>query len=76
LAAEYQYGCAASGTAESHNDQQAPHAVRESKFETFREFADIVNQQNRDLQMLRGMFEFKPAGTARITRRKSRPASE
>ena len=24
--------------------------------------ADIVNQQNRDLQMLRGMFEFKPAG--------------
>jgi glutamate synthase domain-containing protein 2/glutamate synthase domain-containing protein 1/glutamate synthase domain-containing protein 3 len=37
------------------------HAVRSSKFETFREFADIVNQQNRDLQMLRGMFEFKPA---------------
>ena len=37
------------------------HAVRESKFETFREFADIVNQQNRELQMLRGMFEFKPA---------------
>src|SRR5579862_4506896 len=40
------------------------HAVRESKFETFREFADIVNQQNRELQMLRGMFEFKPAGPA------------
>jgi glutamate synthase domain-containing protein 2/glutamate synthase domain-containing protein 1/glutamate synthase domain-containing protein 3 len=36
------------------------HAVRASKFETFREFADIVNQQNRDLQMLRGIFEFKP----------------
>ncbi len=40
------------------------HAVRNSKFETFQEFADIVNQQNRDLQMLRGMFEFKPAGPA------------
>src|ERR1700691_941325 len=38
------------------------HAVRESKFESFREFADIVNQQNRDLQMLRGMFEFKANG--------------
>ena len=38
------------------------HAVRQSKFETFQEFADIVNQQNRDLQMLRGMFDFKPAG--------------
>ncbi len=40
------------------------HSVRESKFETFREFADIVNKQNRELQMLRGMFEFKPAGAA------------
>ena len=36
------------------------HAVRESKFETFREFAEIVDQQNRELQMLRGMFDFKP----------------
>ena len=38
------------------------HAVRQEKFESFREFADIVNQQNRDLLMLRGMFDFKPAG--------------
>ena len=38
------------------------HAVRQSKPETFREFADIVNQQNREFQMLRGMFDFKPAG--------------
>ena len=36
-------------------------AVREQKFETFEEFAKLANQQNRDLQMLRGMFEFKPA---------------
>ena len=40
------------------------HAVRQEKFESFREFADIVNQQNRDLQMLRGMFDFKPNGPA------------
>jgi glutamate synthase (NADPH/NADH) large chain len=38
------------------------HAVRESKFETFQEFAAVINQQNRDLQMLRGMFDFKPTG--------------
>ncbi len=38
------------------------HAVRQSKFETFEEFAAIVNQENRELQMLRGMFDFKPAG--------------
>ncbi|HXD50904.1 MAG TPA: glutamate synthase-related protein, partial [Burkholderiales bacterium] len=40
------------------------HAVRQQKFESFREFADIVNQQNRDLQMLRGMFDFKPNSPA------------
>ncbi len=39
-------------------------AVRQSKFETYQEYAQIVDQQNRDLQMLRGMFEFKPAGPA------------
>jgi len=38
------------------------HAVRQAKSETFQEFANIVNQQNRDLLMLRGMFDFKPAG--------------
>src|SRR6266705_2421048 len=38
------------------------HAVRQGKFETFQEFAGIINQQNRDLQMLRGMFDFQPAG--------------
>jgi glutamate synthase (NADPH/NADH) large chain len=39
------------------------HAVRQSKFETFEEFAKIVDQQNRDHLMLRGMLEFKPVGT-------------
>ncbi len=38
------------------------HAVRQNRFETFREFADTVNQQNRDLMMLRGMFDLKPVG--------------
>src|SRR5579872_745188 len=39
------------------------HSVREGKFETFREFAQIVDQQNRELQMLRGMFDFKSTNT-------------
>ncbi|HEX5483786.1 MAG TPA: glutamate synthase large subunit, partial [Terriglobia bacterium] len=38
------------------------HAVRDNKPETFREFADTINQQNRDLMMLRGMLDLKPAG--------------
>src|ERR1035437_4259293 len=50
-------------------------AVRTSKFETFREFADIVNQQNRDLQMLRGMFDFKLAAPA-VRLEEVEPASE
>ena len=35
--------------------------MRQKQFESYQEFAQIVNQQNRDLQMLRGMFDFKPA---------------
>ncbi len=38
------------------------HAVQQSSFETFQEFANIVNQQNRDFLMLRGMLDLKPAG--------------
>jgi glutamate synthase domain-containing protein 2/glutamate synthase domain-containing protein 1/glutamate synthase domain-containing protein 3 len=38
------------------------HAVRQSSFESFEEFAKIVDQQNRELLMLRGMFDFKPNG--------------
>ena len=38
------------------------HAVRHSEPATFQEFAKIVDQQNRDLLMLRGMLDFKPAG--------------
>ena len=38
------------------------HAVRQNRSETFREFADTVNQQNRDLMMLRGMFDLEPIG--------------
>src|SRR3984957_11243298 len=38
------------------------HAVRQRKPETFTEFAEMVNEQNRDLLMLRGMLDLKPAG--------------
>src|SRR5260370_31218442 len=51
------------------------HAVQQSKFETFQEFATIVNQQNRDLLMLRGMLDFKPAGDP-IPLNDVEPASE
>ena len=51
------------------------HAVQQTKFETYQEFANIVNQQNRDLQMLRGMFDFKPAGPA-VPVEDVEPASE
>jgi glutamate synthase (ferredoxin) len=50
-------------------------AVRQNRFETFREFADTVNQQNRNLMMLRGMFELKPAGPP-VPVEEVEPASE
>jgi glutamate synthase (NADPH) large chain len=40
------------------------HAVRKSDFGTFREFAETINQQNRELMMLRGMLDLVPAGPA------------
>jgi glutamate synthase domain-containing protein 2/glutamate synthase domain-containing protein 1/glutamate synthase domain-containing protein 3 len=51
------------------------HAVRQSKPETFTEFANLVNQQNRDFLMLRGMFDFKAPGPA-VPLDQVEPASE
>jgi glutamate synthase domain-containing protein 2/glutamate synthase domain-containing protein 1/glutamate synthase domain-containing protein 3 len=51
------------------------HAVRNGKFESFREFADVVDQQNRDLLMLRGMFDFKPSKRS-VPLEEVEPASE
>ena len=36
-------------------------SVRENKYETFQQFADMVDQQNKDLSTLRGLMVFKPS---------------
>src|SRR6202142_1340965 len=51
------------------------HAVRQESFETCEEFWKIVDAQNRDLLMLRGMIDFKPAGPA-VPLEDVEPASE
>ena len=51
------------------------HAVRESRFDTYEQFAKLVNEQNRDLLMLRGMFDFKPAESP-VPLEEVEPASE
>jgi glutamate synthase domain-containing protein 2/glutamate synthase domain-containing protein 3 len=38
------------------------HAVRQSSYSTFQEYAKLVNEQNRNLYTLRGLLDFKPAG--------------
>ena len=38
------------------------HAVRQSSYPTFQEYAKIVNEQSRNLYTLRGMLDFRPAG--------------
>jgi glutamate synthase (NADPH) large chain len=35
------------------------HAVKNNKFETFQEFSELIDKQNRDLCTLRGLMEFK-----------------
>jgi glutamate synthase (NADPH/NADH) large chain len=37
------------------------HAVRENNFQTFQEFSDLIDKQNRDLCTLRGLMELKSA---------------
>ncbi|HWD97400.1 MAG TPA: glutamate synthase large subunit, partial [Bryobacteraceae bacterium] len=36
------------------------HAVRDGNFKTFQEYTDLIDEQNRHLCTLRGLFEFKP----------------
>ena len=35
------------------------HAVRDGNFKTFQEYTDLINEQNRHICTLRGLFEFK-----------------
>jgi glutamate synthase domain-containing protein 2/glutamate synthase domain-containing protein 3 len=37
------------------------HAVRRESYETFKEFSDLINDQNRQLCTLRGLMEFRKA---------------
>ncbi len=37
------------------------HAVRQNSFETFQEYTDLIDSQNRHLCTLRGLFQFKTA---------------
>ncbi|MFZ5512246.1 MAG: glutamate synthase large subunit [Pseudomonadota bacterium] len=38
------------------------HATRAGNFQTYKEYAQIINDQSRRLMTLRGLFEIKPAG--------------
>ena len=40
------------------------HAVRNESFETFQEYTDLIDKQNRDLCTLRGLMELKTAKKA------------
>jgi glutamate synthase (NADPH/NADH) large chain len=38
------------------------HATRSGKFDTYKEYAALINDQSKRLMTLRGLFEIKPAG--------------
>jgi glutamate synthase (NADPH) large chain len=38
------------------------HATRANNFQTYKEYAKLINDQGRKLKTLRGLFEIKPAG--------------
>ena len=41
--------------------QKLQHAVQRKSYESFQEYADLIDRQSRQLCTLRGLFEFKPA---------------
>ncbi|MBT9521819.1 MAG: glutamate synthase subunit alpha, partial [Dechloromonas sp.] len=40
------------------------HSTRSGKYETYKEYAKLINDQTKRHLTLRGLFEFKPTGTA------------
>jgi glutamate synthase (NADPH) large chain len=40
------------------------HATRSNKYETYKEYAKLINDQTKRHLTLRGLFEFKPQGAA------------
>jgi len=51
------------------------HAVRQSKYETYKEYSELINGRNRALCTLRGLFEIKP-GEHAVPIEEVEPASE
>ncbi len=51
------------------------HAVRQSSFSTYEDFAKLANEQSRSLYTLRGMFDLNPVGPA-VPLEEVEPASE
>ncbi len=52
------------------------HAARSGKFETYKEFAQLINDQSRRHMTLRGLFEFKVDPATAIAVDEVEPASE
>ncbi len=52
------------------------HAARAGKFETYKEYAQLINDQSKRHMTLRGLFEFKLDPSKAITLEEVEPASE
>jgi glutamate synthase (NADPH/NADH) large chain len=62
-----------------HTISKLQHAVRENRFETFQEYTDLIDQQNREICTLRGLMQFRTAeeaGTKPVPLEEVEPASE
>jgi glutamate synthase domain-containing protein 2/glutamate synthase domain-containing protein 1/glutamate synthase domain-containing protein 3 len=57
-----------------HTISKLQHAVREKRYETFQEYTDSIDRQNKELCTLRGLMQFKKAKPVPLE--KVEPASE
>ena len=58
-----------------HTISKLQHAVRQQKFDTFEEYAELIDKQNRQMCTLRGLMEFKFADKP-VPLEEVEPASE
>ncbi|MBV9399808.1 MAG: glutamate synthase large subunit [Bryobacterales bacterium] len=58
-----------------HTISKLQHAVREKKYETFQEYSNAIDKQNKQLCTLRGLMQFKSAARP-IALREVEPATE
>ena len=73
---EYAWRVRGEAHVDARRDRQAAARARANRFETYKEYAQLINDQSRRHMTLRGLFEFKVDPSAAIPLDEVEPAAE